>query len=152
MIKKCSICGIEKDINNFYFRNKTQNIYRNDCKKCHYDARKKWAINNINKIRLYRNNWKSKNKDKIKFWDLHNPKKRIRIKLWRQNNPLKYKSHSKISTALLSGIIKKLPCKICGSTKNIHGHHFDYSKPLEVIWLCPKHHYEIHRKDNICQV
>lgn len=36
-------------------------------------------------------------------------------------------------------------CKVCGLEK-AEGHHEDYSKPLEVIWLCRKHHTEVHAK------
>lgn len=41
------------------------------------------------------------------------------------------------------GKIKKQPCEICGD-KNVQMHHDDYSKPLEIKWLCVKHHLEHH--------
>lgn len=31
----------------------------------------------------------------------------------------------------------------CGDLK-VHGHHEDYSKPLDVIWLCAMHHAWLH--------
>ena len=34
--------------------------------------------------------------------------------------------------AVRKGTLKKEPCASCGSIENIHGHHDDYSKPLEV--------------------
>ncbi len=34
------------------------------------------------------------------------------------------------------------PCERCG--KPAHGHHANYSKPLEVQWLCARHHSEHH--------
>lgn len=40
-------------------------------------------------------------------------------------------------------IIKPKFCPICllfYSSRLIQGHHFDYSKPLEVIWCCSKCH------------
>ena len=43
------------------------------------------------------------------------------------------------------GLIKKEPCESCGSKNNIHAHHDDYSKPLEVKWFCHKCHMEYHR-------
>lgn len=42
------------------------------------------------------------------------------------------------------GILKKQPCIICGEKAQMH--HDDYSKPLEVIWFCRKHHLEHHKK------
>lgn len=35
-------------------------------------------------------------------------------------------------------------CGASGSTGTIHGHHPDYSKPLEVVWLCPACHANVH--------
>lgn len=41
------------------------------------------------------------------------------------------------------GLVKKEPCRVCGSLKS-QSHHPDYSKPLEVIWLCRFHHKFLH--------
>ena len=41
------------------------------------------------------------------------------------------------------GRIFKKPCKVCGDL-NVEAHHEDYSKPLDVVWLCHKHHGVVH--------
>ena len=48
-----------------------------------------------------------------------------------------------LRNAVYRGIVKRLPCEICGEEK-VHGHHDDYSKPLEVAWLCNSHHMQLH--------
>ena len=45
--------------------------------------------------------------------------------------------------ALSRGDLARKPCEICGNP-NSEGHHPDYWKPLDVIWLCKRHHSEIH--------
>ena len=52
-------------------------------------------------------------------------------------------SQSRLSTALSQGKIKREPCRVCGDPKS-GGHHEDYTRPLDVIWLCAKHHAEAH--------
>lgn len=47
--------------------------------------------------------------------------------------------------AIKKGIITKTPCEICGAIE-VEAHHSDYTKPLEVIFLCRKHHREWHKK------
>jgi hypothetical protein len=59
-------------------------------------------------------------------------------------DPKKLKARHIVGYAIKSGRIIKCPCCVCGS-KVSQAHHDDYSKPLEVVWLCTTHHAEIHR-------
>jgi len=55
------------------------------------------------------------------------------------------KANYQVHKALLKGNLSKLPCWVCGD-KKVEGHHVDYDSPLDVIWLCRKHHCEVHGK------
>lgn len=44
------------------------------------------------------------------------------------------------------GKITKGACSVCGTHEEIEAHHEDYSKPFDIMWLCRKHHNEIHGK------
>ena len=46
--------------------------------------------------------------------------------------------------AIKNGIIQKGVCEVCGSF-DVEGHHDNYSKPLNVKWLCPMHHSWLHK-------
>lgn len=46
---------------------------------------------------------------------------------------------------LKRGKIAKQPCVRCGSSES-QMHHEDYSKPLEVTWLCRPCHLQVHGK------
>ena len=41
-------------------------------------------------------------------------------------------------------ITKSGKCSVCGSAEEIQGHHEDYSKPLDVVWLCRDCHAKAH--------
>ena len=73
-------------------------------------------------------------------------KERLRIKAredYAQNKD-KYLAQRAIRRFIKLGVITQLPCAICGNN-NSGGHHPDYSHPLRVVWLCQKHHSEMHR-------
>lgn len=53
-------------------------------------------------------------------------------------------AHEQVYRAVRSGALKRLPCERCGATHCVHGHHEDYSRPLDVRWLCPKCHARHH--------
>lgn len=64
-------------------------------------------------------------------------------KKWREENRVKRAAHVILGHAIRKGTIKRLPCFVCGSDDS-HGHHPDYSTPLDVIWLCADHHKQAH--------
>ena len=55
----------------------------------------------------------------------------------------KANARSYLRVYIKRGKIEKLPCLFCGNP-NSEAHHQDYSKPLEVTWLCKEHHLMIH--------
>ena len=65
----------------------------------------------------------------------------IREKQRRKEFPIEYKARQ---TAKRMISIKGQKCSICGVTKNIERHHPDYSKPLEVQFLCHECHTIFH--------
>lgn len=61
---------------------------------------------------------------------------------YRFKYPDKAAAHAVVSNASRDNKIERKPCEVCG--EKAQAHHDDYSKPLEVRWLCPKHHSEHH--------
>ncbi len=44
-----------------------------------------------------------------------------------------------VSNAIRDKRLVRQPCEVCNNPK-VQAHHIDYSKPLEVRWLCLEHH------------
>jgi hypothetical protein len=57
----------------------------------------------------------------------------------------KHEARWQVSRALAAGRLHRQPCTICGESK-AEAHHDDYSRPLDVRWLCRTHHREHHAK------
>lgn len=74
-----------------------------------------------------------------------------RTKDWRQCNRNKTKAWSAVGNAILLGKIEKpIYCELCGAFDvKIHAHHSDYSKPLEVLWLCHGCHMTLHSDERL---
>lgn len=62
-------------------------------------------------------------------------------------DPQKAAARAAVQSAVRAGRLRQQPCVICGAPKS-QAHHEDYSKPLEVTWLCSRHHGERHRKQS----
>lgn len=60
-------------------------------------------------------------------------------------NILKNKARKEVRKAIMSGKLKKCCCEICGASKT-QAHHFDYTRPMDISWLCIKHHTLVHKK------
>lgn len=65
-------------------------------------------------------------------------------KAWAKRNPIKKAASTAVNNAIRDGSLIRQHCEVCGDA-NAQAHHDDYSKPLEVRWLCQKHHAEWHK-------
>lgn len=81
--------------------------------------------------------WKEKNKKKLRKYQ----------KDHREKFPFKLVARRYVRTAITQGILVR-PDKCSGCLKECkaEAHHEDYTKPLEVIWLCRSCHGKVHRK------
>lgn len=80
-----------------------------------------------------------------KTWRQNNPEKcREDLRKRRCNAPEKNRARNLLNIAVREGTLTRQPCQACG--KKAQAHHEDYSKPLEVIWVCQAHHCALHRK------
>ena len=68
---------------------------------------------------------------------------------WRKTHRTQKLAHRAVEKALKTGALLKAPCRECGSKIGVHAHHDNYSQPLEVAWLCRRHHMEHHRKNKM---
>lgn len=63
----------------------------------------------------------------------------------RPEEAAKMRARKKLRRAVQAGRIVRGACEVCAAP-NAEAHHADYSKPLDVRWLCSAHHEELHRR------
>ncbi|SRR6266478_352219 len=85
-----------------------------------------------------------------KQYRLNNPEKwrkdrRSAVIRWRKKNRCALLAHNAVANALRRGKIRRPKnCSYCGEKCKPNGHHPDYRKPLEVVWLCTPCHNKEH--------
>lgn len=85
---------------------------------------------------------------RIREWAKKNPEKyRASVRKWQIANRIKINAHAKVHRAVKNGIlIRSTSCQNCKINCKTEGHHENYSKPLDVVWLCRKCHAKIIEK------
>lgn len=110
----------------------------NKCKKLVEDTECVWR----SEVNSFRNMCLSCEREKTrKYYKANKSKFAVRDSKLTE----KRKARNKIKNAIARGLVERKPCEVCGE-KDTHAHHDDYSKPMEVRFLCRKHHAEHHRK------
>ena len=153
--KPCKLCHKIFPLDGFYKHSATNDGYLNQCKECtrarvasrykrlmldpsFRDAERKRCRERAVR-RGYAKKYKEQNLEKYKKITL------IANTEWRRRNKEKRVAHDRVAKAIKSGRLRKSPCEVCGSIES-ETHHPDYSRPLEVVWLCSKHHKDLHNR------
>lgn len=153
-MKKCFKCNEVKPLADFYKHKEMKDGRLNKCKECTKKDVANHRQNNIEKIREYDRS-RSMLPHRVKAREEYSKTKRYKEscaksnKRYKKENPIKYKAHTAVGNAVRDGVlIKPTICECCSiESDNLHGHHDDYSKPLDVRWLCPRCHIEWHREN-----
>jgi hypothetical protein len=132
--KECFKCQKTKPLDEFYLHPQMADGRLGKCKTCtKLDAGKR-LIERRQYVREY-DQWRqrlpSRRLKKQEYHKRHN-----------RRYPEKAKARELAGNAVRDGRLAKKPCEVCGDPI-AQKHHSDYSKPLEVQWLCFKHHREM---------
>ena len=139
-MKTCFKCKTSKPLTEFYQHPATSDGHLGKCKECtKTDVRNRYA--ETREARHAYERVRSKGIGRRKAVLKYQARRRAR-------SPEKYRARNAVSNALRDGRLVKGPCKECGTTERVQAHHPDYSKPLDIEWLC----FSCHREERHGQV
>lgn len=99
-------------------------------------AAREYYLKNNDRLNECARKWRSENKEII-----NEANKRHHAKV-----PLKRAARKFVSYAIAAKVISRPnACEICSKSCNPEAHHEDYTKPLEVKWICRQCHGFLHR-------
>lgn len=173
MNRVCRRCKVEKDETQFGFLKCSKDGINPRCRQCCCDSvkRSKKSPEAIANKKKYVAEWQKRNKDrnnaKCRRWYERNLEKAREMSLvatkkyhqtengrkkrtqrgtdWEKKNPEKRSAHDRAMYAVKTGkLVRPSSCEKCCVVCKPHAHHEDYSKPLDVVWLCAKCHFYLH--------
>ena len=138
-----------------FYKEKSKRGHTHYCRECLKGIRKNWRIEYKDKIeqrriaylprhalnmRGYRQDNPEKHRESLRRYFRAHPERRQEKTIEQE------KTHNLFRSALRSGKLKRPEvCEKCGRLGDIQGHHADYSKPLQVEWLCSYCHARLHK-------
>lgn len=151
-MKPCIACGQTKPISMFYMHKQMKDGHLNKCKECCKLAENKRRSENLEEIRAYDRMRGSlpHRLEANRLWQ-KTPNGSVSHREANKRYKEKYKNRAAakyiFGNAVRDGKIHRLPCQVCGESKS-EGHHPDYDRPLDVVWLCVLHHKAAHKLAN----
>lgn len=132
--KRCGACHQIAPLDAFNRQVKSSDGRQSRCRECRQAA----YAEDPDKFRAQGLKWVRQNVERIKE-KRRERNKRVQPPLERQRVRWTVANH------IRRGTLIRQPCEVCGATPAV-GHHNDYTKPLEVRWLCRPCHCRLHRK------
>lgn len=139
MVKACFKCGETKPLAEYYRHPRMADGHLNKCKAC--AKQDVWESRHV------------KHRDRVLSYERQRAAEPHRVELrarttteWAEQHPERRRAQALLARAVRDGRVWKWPaCAVpdCTSTEPV-AHHPDYSRPLDVVWLCQAHHKQAH--------
>lgn len=141
MERACTKCAIVKPLDDFYSHPFAKDGRQTKCIECTKEDVRKNRAERIDYYRAY-DRQRAKEPKRVQArleYAKANPRKAP------ESDPVKRAARVKLGNSLRDGKITRPPeCEVCSIPCEPHGHHDDYTKPLDVIWCCTACHALIH--------
>ena len=133
-VKTCFKCGAVKPLDEFYRHPEMLDGHLGKCKDCtKRDVAARSAVVRPERAAYERERFqRPERKRKVREY----------VKRHVTRHPDRASARRAVNNAVRDGRLTRHPCAVCGATERVQAHHADYSKPLDVEWLCFKHHRE----------
>lgn len=133
--KTCFRCDAKLPLSEFYRHPATKDGYLGKCKRCtRADVQANYRAN-IDQYKAYEQERFARPQRKAQMM--------VYARRRRKHHPEKDRAYRAVANAICAGVLKRQPCGVCGEIK-VQAHHNDYNKPLDVQWLCFRHHRQAH--------
>ena len=129
-MKTCFKCNAEKPLSEFYSHKRMAAKVLGKCKECTKVDVKARYYSSRKSVRVY------------EAQRAKSPERKAKVLQYQQRrrarDPMKDRARYTFRNAIRDGIVvPPIACSRCRATGvQIQGHHTDYSKPLDVEWLC----------------
>lgn len=153
-MKQCFKCLCEKPLDDFYRHPRMADGRLGKCKECTKAEVRKNRQKRVDQYREYdraRANRPDRVAARAAYAATDRGKERMRVgsKAYRSRHPQRVKANNAVNNAIRDGRLTPDPCHCCGAP-GAEAHHADYSRPLDVTWLCKEHHTQLHVEHHEC--
>lgn len=131
---KCHKCGEVKSESDFNWADKKKGKRQGVCRECFSEYNKARYASNPEKFKKDVSRYQSENPERYLETRLNNCMK----------NPTSRSANRCVEAAVKAGLLKTPDhcsgCGVSGKETRLGAHHYDYTKPLDVVWVCAKCH------------
>lgn len=137
-MKTCCVCQKEKQDADYYEVRKGSGKTMAACKLCINDRNKRYRHGAGKEKTLAHDRERDKQPERSQAWS---ERRRVR----NEKHPERVKAKNDLHNAVRSGRVVPWPvCAMPECDQKPEAHHPDYSRPLDVVWLCHSHHMMVH--------
>lgn len=149
-MKRCFKCLCEKPLEAFYKHAAMADGRLGKCKECTKNDAKEHRQQNLEKVRAYdrlRGSMPHRVAARRDYMQTAEGKDAHRRALVASalRHPERQSARNKLAKAIRTGKVIPWPvCAVPECDRTPQAHHADYSRPLDVVWLCASHHHQAH--------